>query len=150
MPAEIGFYHVMRQPVDMAAARLLEKIHAQGLRCGVRVASRQRVRALDTLLWTYDPDGFLPHGTARNATADLQPIFIADDDDWPNRPDVLMVLDDALPEDFSGFKRLLYMFDGNNDAEVVAARTRWSALKAAGATPAYWRQADTGGWSRQQ
>jgi len=39
------------------------------------------------------------------------------------------------------FERVFDLFDGGDEAAVVAARGRWTAAKAAGRTLTYWQQA---------
>ena len=63
---EVLFYHLGRQPLDRVLPGLLEKTLERGWRAVVQAGSRERVEALDTLLWTYADDSFLPHGTARD------------------------------------------------------------------------------------
>ncbi|QCI80207.1 hypothetical protein E6W36_13940 [Hankyongella ginsenosidimutans] len=76
MTLDIGFYHVMRQPLEQAVAQILERAYSRGQRTAVLVADEGRMQALDAALWTYDDASFLPHATSRNQQADLQPILI--------------------------------------------------------------------------
>lgn len=150
---DVSFYHVTRSSVEDALARLMEKALGAGLKVAVSVPDEQRVAALDAHLWTYEPASFLPHGTARNDHADLQPIFIgipqAHAAGWPNTPQVLAVLDNALPDEVSGFQRALYLFAGDNPLQLETARSHWSALKAKDMSLTYWQQTDSGGWTKK-
>ncbi len=146
--AAIGFYHLTRDPLSLGVAKLLERVYGQGLRAVVRMATPALMDALDAALWTYEKVSFLPHATPRNGEADLQPILLTTDDAVPNGATVVLLLENVLPEDISRFDRVLYMFEGRDDAAVSAARAHWLALKAKGLPLEYWQQGDTGGWRK--
>ena len=63
---EVAFYHLQQSPLEAALPKLLEKTLAAGHRAVVMAAAVERVEALNTLLWTYHPDSWLPHGSARD------------------------------------------------------------------------------------
>ncbi len=142
----IGFYHLQRWPLDRALPALLEKVLASGLRAVVLAGTAERVAHLDGLLWTYAPESWLPHGTARDGDAELQPVWLTDKDENPNHAQVLVMVDGAAPADLGGFERCLDMFDGNDDDAVAAARRRWKGWKDAGFELVYHQQTETGGW----
>jgi DNA polymerase-3 subunit chi len=112
----------------------------------------ERVEALDAALWlSSDPD-WLPHGTKRSGNAELQPIWLVDEDapadGAPNGARFLFLLDGAESARLDRFDRVLDLFDGNDEAAVAAARRRWAALKAAGHALSYWQQGPRG-WERK-
>lgn len=146
--ADIGFYHVTRQSPLQALARLMEKAYGQGLRVLIRVPSEERAREVDTYLWTYNPGSFLPHGISGSDDNALQPVLIATDDVPHNQASILTLLDGVMPDDFSGFERVLYVFDGQDPAQTERARQHWRQLKAANHSLAYWEQQEGGGWNR--
>jgi DNA polymerase-3 subunit chi len=118
----------------------------------VCTGSAEQVDKLDTVLWTYDKESFLPHGTDRNDAQDLQPVLltanIALASAAPNNATVLLLLDNMLPEIHAGYQRCLYMFDGGLDGQVQAARRHWKEIKDKGLPLTYWQQTDTGGWTK--
>ena len=67
MTTEVNFYHLTRSSLEDALPRLLTKTLQAGERAVVMLGSPERVDALNTHLWTYDPNGFLPHGAAKEA-----------------------------------------------------------------------------------
>jgi len=146
--AEISFYHVTRQEPLQALARLMEKVHGQNLRTVIRARSEDRVKEVDTYLWTYNPASFLPHGTAASSQPEAQPLYITADDENPNGAKVLVLLDNVLPEDLKGYDRVLYLFDGQDERQTGTAREHWKQLKQDGHSLAYWEQQDGGGWKR--
>jgi DNA polymerase-3 subunit chi len=146
--AEIGFYHLLTTSLERALPRLLERARAQGYRIVVRAASADRVEHLNAALWTYDEASFLPHGSARDGHAALQPIWLTDGDDNPNAATMLVLVDGAEPGDLTPYARIADLFDGNDADAVAAARDRWRRAKAAGHTLTYWQQTGAG-WEKK-
>src|SRR4030088_3637955 len=85
MATEVNFYHLTRSSLKAALPRLLAKTLQAGERAVVMLGSPERVDALNTHLWTYDPNGFLPHGAAKDGDADRQPGWLAPLDEKPHR-----------------------------------------------------------------
>ena len=142
----IGFYHLLRLPLDQALPKLLEKAVKAGLRVVVRAGSRERVEHLNALLWTYAEESWLPHGAARDGDAALQPIWLTEAEENPNNATVLVLCDGVCPASLAGWDRCLDLFDGNDETAVAAARERWKAWKAEGHDLVYYQQGDGGGW----
>ena len=143
---EIAFYHLQRSPLEMALPKLLEKTLAAGQRAVVMAGSVDRVEALNSLLWTYHRDSWLPHGSARDGCAAEQPIWLTADDENPNGAKFLFLTDGATSTRVGEYDRSFELFDGNDPTAVEAARGRWSAYKEAGHELTYWRQTEGGGW----
>ena len=146
---DIGFYHLTRSTLEQALPRLLEKAHASGARTVVMTGSEERTKALDTILWTYDQNAFLPHGTARDGNPEEQPIWITHEDENPNGADILVLTDGAVSGRVVDFARCLEMFDGNDDDAVSKARERWKAYSTAGHSLTYWQQSPAGRWEEK-
>ncbi len=150
--AEIGFYHLTRTTAEQALPPLLARTLAAGERAVVCVGSPERLAALDAALWLVAEPDWLPHGTPRTGEADLQPIWLTTDDPGPagapNGARFLFLLDGAVTARLDAFSRVFDLFDGADDAAVVAARGRWTAAKEAGHALAYWQQAPRG-WERK-
>ncbi|WP_372000116.1 DNA polymerase III subunit chi [Tistrella mobilis] len=145
---EIAFYHLTVTPLEQALPALLERVLAHDWRAVLRAGSAERVKALDSLLWTYDPDSFLPHGSQGDPLPERQPVWLTAGDDMPNDPQVLVLVDGMDHPDPSGFVRVLDLFDGRDDLAVSAARDRWRVRKARGFALTYWRQRPDGRWER--
>ena len=148
--AEVGFYHLTKWPLERALPKLLERVLAAGRRVVLLAPSPERVEDLANHLWTYDPDAWLPHGSARDGHPEAQPVYLTDKEEAPNGATVLVVVE-GLEPDFAGrFERVVDMFNGRDEAAVAAARQRWRRYQAAGHTLTYWQQTDSGGWQKQQ
>jgi DNA polymerase III subunit chi len=144
---EIGFYHLTRTGPDQALPALLGRTLAAGERAVVLCGSADRVAALDRTLWDCKEPDWLPHGTARTGHAELQPIWLTVEEERPNSARFLFLLDGRAAADPGVWGRVFDLFDGGDPAAVEAARQRWTAAKAGGHAPTYWRQGDRG-WTR--
>ena len=92
---EILFYHLQGQKLEGVLPPLLEKSLERGWKVIVQGASEERIEALDAHLWTYRDDGFLPHGTWREADAAAQPVLLTVNDGNPNGASVRFLIDGA-------------------------------------------------------
>lgn len=146
---EIGFYHLQRSPLEVALPKLLEKVLEAGKRAVVMAGSDERVDALNAALWTYRPDSFLPHGSAKDGHDEAQPIYLSTSDENPNGAEILILTDGATSDRFADYERCLEMFDGRDEHAVEAARARWKSYKAAGHGVVYYQQTDRGGWEKK-
>lgn len=148
MPFDVQFYQLLTSPLERALPKLLEKASAGGYRVLVLADSETRVEQLNDVLWTYDPNSFLPHGSAKDGRMSDQPILLSTDIVADNDPTLVIVTDGrAIPTDAS-YARLLDMFDGRDEAATTAARERWTAYKNAGCGISYLKQTATGGWEK--
>ena len=141
---EISFYHLTSSPLKKALPALLEKVYEGGLRVLV-IADKPAIKQLDDDLWTFHPRKFLPHGTDRR---ELMPVFLSDDFTNDNR-EVLAVTNGAEYEGNQGFKKVLDMFDGNDENALNSARKRWKSYKDKGYNLRYWKQDEKGAWAEK-
>lgn len=147
---DVSFYHLQRTPLERALPKLLEKVLASGSRAVIMLGSDERVAELDSILWTYDPNSFLPHGTARDGRPEDQPAWLTAEDENPNGATVLILADGAASGRVAEFEKCLEIFDGNDAAALSAARQRWTAYKDANHKVAYWQQDETGRWREKE
>jgi len=142
---EMLFYHLKGQKLEGVLTPLLEKSVERGWKVVVQSSSEERIDALDAHLWTYRDDGFLPHGTWREAEASQQPVLLTLAEDNPNGAAVRFLIDGApVPADAGAYERVVLVFDGEDEDAVAVARERWSEAKAKGFDATYW-QPDAGG-----
>ena len=146
---EALFYHLERQPLDRVLPTLVEKTVERGWRAVIQSCTAERVQALDALLWTYREDGFLPHGTAADGASDRQLVFLTNSDENPNGAVVRFLVDGAAPSSYTGYQRLVFMFDGRDQQALAGARLQWKAAKAAGCAVTYWQQGEDGRWEKK-
>ena len=147
---EVLFYHLQGQKVEGVLTPLIEKSLERGWRVAVQGNDEERIEALDSHLWTYRDDGFLPHGTWREAEAAQQPVLLTVNGTNPNAATVRFLIDGAgLPEDAAAYQRLVLVFDVDNDEAVSQARGFWTEAKAKGFDATYWQPDDNGGWVKK-
>ena len=75
--AEIRFYQVTASEVDRALPRLVEKVYSSGKRILIYCSTPERMKQLDTILWTFTPKVFLPHGTLFDMMPESQPVLLS-------------------------------------------------------------------------
>jgi DNA polymerase-3 subunit chi len=143
------FYHLERRTLEEVLPTLLERSLERGWRAAVQAASEERVEALDTLLWTYSEESFLAHGTARDGQPGAHPIYLTAGEDNPNGAQVRFLVDGAELEDAAPYARVVYVFDGRDEAAVSQARAEWQKAKAQGFSVSYWQQDAKGGWQQK-
>ena len=147
---EVLFYHLESASLETVLPGLLEKTLERGWKAVVRAGDRARVDALDTLLWTYREESFLPHSAAREHS-DRQPVWLTETEEVPNEAQILFLVDGAAIDAgaLDRFTRCVTIFDGANEAAVSGARVFWKAAKAAGHDATYWKQSPAGRWEKQ-
>lgn len=145
---DVNFYHLQRSSLEQTLPKLLEKVLQAGKRAVVMARSDDRIAALNTLLWTYDPNGFLPHGSKDDGNAPDQPVWLTTEDENPNGATVLVLTDGAASARLGDYERCLDVFDGRDADRVADARERWTGYKGAGHAVTYWQQGERG-WEKK-
>jgi DNA polymerase-3 subunit chi len=144
---DTGFYHLTRTGLTEALARLLGRTLQAGRRALVLCPDAARLKALDAALWAAQEPVWLPHGTAADGDADLQPVWLSTEPEPVNGAKFLFLVDGADTARRDAFERVFDLFDGTDAENVVAARVRWRAAKAAGHALTYWKQG-LKGWEK--
>ena len=146
---EVLFYHLERQPLENALPGLLQRSLDRGWRVVVQVGSDERLETLNGHLWSFDETSFLPHGSAADGHAEAQPVWLTTGAENPNGANVRFLVDAAESSDFSGYDRVVFMFDGADGEAVERAREAWKRAREEGHDATYWRQDDRGRWKKQ-
>jgi len=151
---EVLFYHLERRSLDDVLPGLIERTLERGWRALVRTESAERADAIDTRLWTFDDQSFLPHAQAGDGDPARQPVLITVEEDNPNSANVLFLVGGAAPPAWDGdaakgFTRIVLLFDGRDPSALEKARAAWKDAKAAGHDVAYWKESSTGKWEKQ-
>lgn len=145
----VFFYHLERQPLETVLPRLLATSLDRGWRVVVRAGSEERAEALAALLWTFEDESFLPHGTKADGYEELHPIWLTAGDENPNAANVRFYVDNAEVGPIDGLTRAVIMFDGNDPDAVEAARAGWRRFKGEGREVSYWQQDEQGRWQNR-
>jgi DNA polymerase-3 subunit chi len=146
---DIKFYHLQSKPLDNVLPLLLEKIIYKGHKVILKTESLEQVNHLNSLLWTYHPDSFLPHGALSDDRPNLQPIWITKENENPNNADVLVLVNGSSFDNIESFELCCELFDGSNPTSLETARDKWRSYKQRGYNVSYWQQDSKGRWSNK-
>lgn len=146
---EVLFYHLTETKVEDALPALLERSLERNWRVAVQTIDDKRSETLDTHLWTFRQDSFLPHGRDTDPFPESQPILLTTGPGNANAATVRFVIDGASPPDLEGYERVVFMFDGHDAAQVEDARGHWRTLKGEGHNLSYWQQNREGRWEKK-
>ncbi len=148
---ECLFYEIRGGSLERVLADLLEKSLQRGWRVLVRAGSRERVLALNSALWTWRDDSFLPHGCFKDGNAEEQPIWLeeagADATGNPNGAEVLVLADGGEADDWRDWQRCATLLDGLDQAQLDAAQGWRQRILAEGGSAVWWRQG-ANGWEK--
>ncbi len=149
--SRVDFYHLQNKRLEDVLPKLLEKVYAINKRAIVRIGNSERIEFLNSLLWTYDEQSFLPHGSKKDGAAEMQPIWLTSENDNPNGADFLFLTDgaEANIEEVQQYERVLNIFDGNSTESVEKARIFWKELKQQSVDIFYWQQNQSGAWEQK-
>jgi DNA polymerase-3 subunit chi len=149
---ETLFYHLERRSLDDVLPGLIEKTLERGWRAVIRAESSERADAIDTLLWTYNDQTFLPHAQSGDGDPKRQPVLITVADENPNGANVLFCVGGAMPLSWGAVNdltRVVLMFDGRDEAALARARAAWKDAKSAGHDVTYWKEQPSGKFEKQ-
>jgi DNA polymerase III subunit chi len=128
----VEFHTGLTEPLAFAC-RLLRKAQRQGYRLLV-TAPEPRLAELDALLWTFEPESFVPHVRlpgAPEGVAARTPIWLCEAVPAGAVPSVLVNLGAAAPASLAHFERVIEIVSHEVD-EAQAGRERWRVYKAQG------------------
>lgn len=144
---EVHFYHLQRQTLESVLPTLLLRARERGWRALVKLASPERLAALDDHLWSFSDESFLPHGTEAEPDPADQPVLLTVGDTNRNGAAMLVLVEGAAwPPDLAGYERVALLLDARDEAAVAAAREDWRRLRSGGHPVSYWAQDDEGRW----
>ena len=149
---EVLFYHLEKRSLDDVLPKLVERALARKWRVLIRTESADHAQAVDTLLWTFSDESFLPHAQTGDGDAARQPVLITVEPGNPNGADVLFLVGGAMPnwkDDVVSLARAVVLSDGGDAAALSAARAAWTQAKEIGHDTTYWRQSADGKWGKQ-
>lgn len=113
------------------ACMLAEKAIDRGHRVFIHAEDADMTQSVDTALWGFRADSFVPHCIGQeNPASDLsgEPVVIAHDMEPDGTRDVLINLAPDVPFFFSRFRRTLEIINGQADIR-LAGRKRWNFYK---------------------
>lgn len=120
---QIDFYTNVADKAH-TACRIVAKGYGLGHRIFVSCPDAQAAQAIDRLLWTTPPTGFIPHCSPADTLAALTPVVIDYRGGEPAHDEVLLNLRDEWPAYFGRFARLVEVVT-RDEADRAAARSRY-------------------------
>ena len=125
----IGKPRFREQPLLLVCELARKAVHA-GQPLLVLAASPEQAEALDDLMWSFDPDDYLPHQIAgADEDEDEVEVLIAPPGQSPPlRPLVLNLREEPVP---AGFERVLEVVPADESAR-GPLRERWKQYQARG------------------
>jgi len=145
---EYWFYHLEASTLEGVLPGLLEKTLEKGWRALVKLPEG-KLAELDSFLWTFRDDAFLPHGRNDEPQAELQPILLSASTQSAKGFDAVFLLDGADIADMDGVSRVMIMINGRSQEDIARERERWKTLKTADVDLAYYQQDDRGRWEKK-
>lgn len=146
---EIRFYHIQKKSAESVVFELAERALTRGHKILIRMKDDNEVQRLNEFLWTNKPDSFLPHGSAKEGNADMQPVFLTATNDNPNNSDVVFLMPGCETGGIDNFTLVCDILDGRDEDQITAGRSRFKEWKAAGHNLSYWQQSETGKWEQK-
>ncbi|MBR1600838.1 MAG: DNA polymerase III subunit chi [Alphaproteobacteria bacterium] len=149
--SRVDFYHLQKQSLDEVLPKLLTKVYNTGKRAVIRIGDEQRLEQINSYLWTFQDDSFLPHGCRKDGFASEHPIWLTSQNDNPNQAQFLFLVESAEcdTEELALYERIFYIFDGNSEQALVQARNLWKKYKNCGCEVFYWQQNNSGKWEQK-
>ena len=149
MTIDARFYHLTRTPLPQVLPVLLQRVLTRGQTAAVLSPSQDDLGRLDDVLWSFQPESFLPHRVLEpGQTADGDPIVLTRDKTACAGRDVLFFLH-GFPPDLTDLEPTIaaILFDA---PAVQTARAQWKDLSANDThTLTYWQQTERGGWEKK-
>lgn len=142
----VDFYHLQKTSLEQVLPKLCEKAYSSGNRIKVLLGVEERIEFINTLLWTYNEESFLPHGSKKDGFIEEQPIFISSQTENENNANILILVDNAYPSIsfLTSFDRVLNIFDASDEFALEQARSYWKQIKNLDYELHYWQQNDNG------
>lgn len=142
----VDFYHLQKTSLEQVLPKLCEKAYSSGNRIKVLLGVEERIEFINTLLWTYNEESFLPHGSKKDGFIEEQPIFISSQTENENNANILILADNAYPSIsfLTSFDRVLNIFDASDEFALEQARSYWKQIKNLDCELHYWQQNDNG------
>lgn len=139
----VDFYHLAASPLERVLPLICEKVLAGGERLLV-VAEPGLLARLDSQLWSYERDAFLPHGGSAAPFPEAQPILLSPEMEAVNGATNVALADGLWRDEALAFARTFYFFD---TAHLDAARAAWRALTDRPEVERrYWKQDERSKW----
>lgn len=113
---------------DRFACTMAKKAWSAGNRVHIHTQSEERARIMDDLLWTFRDISFIPHELYNGTMNEDTPITIGFGNDYPKPSQVIINLDNEIPDFISSFDRIVEIVGGDETSKKFA-RLRYKQYK---------------------
>ena len=146
---EIFFYQSDGPPKNLLFT-LLERSRSQEWNVLVLCSDQDEVNFLHDQLWVQPENRFVGIGKAGTEYDELQPVLISDKTVYSNNPHVVILSGNCEVQqtDIKKFKRVMVIFNQNDQVELEASRQKWKTLSKLGCHMKLFRQ-NNSRWSLQ-
>lgn len=116
---------------DLFVGKLVKKIYSEQRQCDIRLASDGDCQRLDTVIWEYKPEEFIPHSISLETPA---PIQLWNQQINESCDDVLLNLHPEFLPSFHQYNRTIEVLD-QSEALLQRGRERWRQYREQGFEP---------------
>lgn len=114
--------------IDRFACTMAKKAWTTGHRVHIHTQSEERAKAMDDLLWTFRDISFIPHEIYNGTENEDTPVTIGFGNNFPEKSQVIINLDNEIPDFASCFDRIVEIV-GGNETNKQYARQRYRQYK---------------------
>jgi len=145
---EYWFYHLEASTLKGVLPGLLSKTLQKGWRALVKLPEAQ-LADMDSYLWAYQDDSFLPHGRDDEPQSEQQPIVLSANCETAAGFDAVFLIGGAQIADMADASRAMVMINGRDSHNLGLERARWKTLKEDGVDLTYYQQNERGAWEKK-
>ena len=128
----VHFYVIKNGHRERIACQIAEKAVAQGHRVHVRVPDSQAAESLNTQMWTFRDQSFLPHSLGESPSPHVR---VTIHEEWlPQERDILINLADDMPDEYESFSRVAEVVGPDDDTK-SHGRARFRQYRKNGVEP---------------
>lgn len=146
---QVTFYELIATSLEKTLPKILEKVYESNLKAVIRIETEERLKSIDSAMWTYTTLGFLPHGSNADPKEfhQHQPLWLTTGTDNPINATVLVITTQEYVTDKT-YERVLDLYDGNDPISVKNAKERMNQYQNAGNEVTIWKQNLKGAWEK--
>ncbi len=150
---DIIIYELVKTEPIQAVPALVKKCLENQWKVVIQCASEEMRDDLNSLLWTFEKESFVPHGTESDGFTEKQPVFLTHKCENPNGAKVKMMLGMIEADEIdsiSDFDRYMIIID-EKDPQILKARDEFCEQLVKTNHQAKYRKQNTNGeWSERE
>ena len=137
---KVYFYNSSQRDIIADISWLTEKLYKERNRIVVYCKDQETVELINTFLWRYKEDVFIPHSVEKNEQSIIDPVLITTEVDQNHNYNVLLAINGVLinEKDWLNFATVYYFFDNKENKEKENARLMWKSFSTLDISCKYW------------